>query len=215
MTPGCDSRGRNDVRGRGGPSGGRWAGCGSTTSPTMQSSMAPSQVVLGGRKVAIRRPRVRRDGAARRIQRGAWRSTTRRSSSMPGSVYGRSCSPAWITRTSLWAVARIHPGIRRSVDPTTDRGQSYMALSKPRTTEPGSRDDRPHTGATSLQTCLVFSSPRPATVEIARHPQKKLGAAPERSRSASISGTGWRWGQSRANPSRDGFLPTEPPSEPA
>ena len=85
MTPGCDSRGRNDVRGRGGPSGGRWAGCGSTTSPTMQSSMAPSQVVLGGRKVAIRRPRVRRDGAELRIQRGALRSTTRRSSSMPGS----------------------------------------------------------------------------------------------------------------------------------
>ena len=42
----------------------------------------------------------------------------------------------------------------------------------------------------------------PATVEIARHPQKKLGAAPERSRSASISRTGWRWGQSRVNPSR-------------
>ena len=122
MTPGCDSRGRNDVRGRGGPSGGRWAGCGSTTSPTMQSSMAPSQVVLGGRKVAIRGPRVRRDGAELRIQRGALRSTTRRSSSMPGSVYGRSCSTAWITRASLWAVARIHPGIRRSADPTTDRG---------------------------------------------------------------------------------------------
>ena len=66
MTPGCDSRGRNDVRGRGGPSGGRWAGCGSTTSPTMQSSMAPSQVVLGGRKVAIRRAArpPRRRGAA-------------------------------------------------------------------------------------------------------------------------------------------------------
>ncbi len=30
-----------------------------------------------------------------------------------------------------------------------------------RTTETGSRDDRPHTGATSLQTCLVFSAPRP------------------------------------------------------
>ena len=42
----------------------------------------------------------------------------------------------------------------------------------------------------------------PATVEIARHSQKKLGAAPERSRSASIGRTGWRWGQSRANPSR-------------
>ena len=124
MPPGYDSRGRNDVRGRGGPSGGRWAGCGSPASPTMQSSMAPSQVVLGGRKVAIRRPRVRRDGAERRIQRGAWRSTTRRSSSMPGSVYGRSCSPAWITRTSLWAVARIHPGSRRSVGATTDAESS-------------------------------------------------------------------------------------------
>ena len=71
MTPGCDSRGRNDLRGRGGPSEGRWAGCGSPTSPTMQSSMAPSQVVLGGRKVAIRRPRVRCAGAELRIQRGA------------------------------------------------------------------------------------------------------------------------------------------------
>ncbi len=30
-----------------------------------------------------------------------------------------------------------------------------------RTTETGPRDDRPHTGATSLQTCLVFSAPRP------------------------------------------------------
>ena len=30
-----------------------------------------------------------------------------------------------------------------------------------RTTETGSRDERPHTGATSLQTCLVFSAPRP------------------------------------------------------
>ena len=30
-----------------------------------------------------------------------------------------------------------------------------------RTTETGSRDDRPHTGATSFQTCLVFSAPRP------------------------------------------------------
>ena len=46
--------------------------------PTMQSSMAPSQVVPGGRKVAIRRPRVRRAGAELRIQRGALRSTTRR-----------------------------------------------------------------------------------------------------------------------------------------
>ena len=77
------------------------------------------QVVLGGRKVAIRRPRVRRAGAELRIQRGALRSTTRRSSSMPGSVYGRSCRTVWITRTSLWAVARIHPGIRRSVGSTT------------------------------------------------------------------------------------------------
>ena len=45
MTPGCDSRGRNDVRGRGGPSGGRWAGCGSTTSPTMQSKNSKRDVL--------------------------------------------------------------------------------------------------------------------------------------------------------------------------
>ena len=168
MTPGCDSRGRNDVRGRGGPSGGRWAGCGSTTSPTMQSSVAqPSQVVLGGRKVAIRRPRVRRDGAELRIQPGALRSTTRHSSSMPGSVYGRSCSTAWITRTSLWAVARIHPGIRRSADPTTDRGQSYMALSKPRTTEPGSRDDHADTDRHLAPGATHLPGAAPVTADIA------------------------------------------------
>ena len=48
----------------------------------------------------------------------------------------------------------------------------------------------------------------PATVEIARHSQKKLGAAPKRSRSASIGRTGWRGGQSRANPSRHEFWPS-------
>ena len=127
----------------------------------------PSQVVLGGRKVAIRRPRVRRAGAELRIQRGALRSTTRRSESMPGSVYGRSCSTAWITRNSLWAVARIHPGIRLSVDPTTDRGQSYMALSKPRTTEPGSRDDHADTGRHLALGATHLPGAAPVTAEIA------------------------------------------------
>ena len=71
-----------------------------------------------------------------------------------------------------------------------------------RTTETGPRDDRPHTGATFAPDVSRLLGAAPATVEIARHPQKKLGAAPERSRSPSISRTGWRWGQSRANPSR-------------
>ena len=119
MTPGCDSRGRNDLRGRGGPQRGSVSRVRLYSVTDDAVVDGPSQVVLGGRKVAIRRPRVRRDGAELRIQRGALRSTTRRSSSMPGSVYGRSCSTAGITRTSLWAVARIHPGIRRSVGATT------------------------------------------------------------------------------------------------
>ena len=66
MTPGYDSRGRNDVRGRGGPSGGRWAGCGSPTSPTMQSSDGPQSGGAGwaeGRDPAAARP-PRRRGAA-------------------------------------------------------------------------------------------------------------------------------------------------------
>ena len=86
---------------------------------------------------------------------------------MPGSVYGRSCSTAWITRTSLWAVARIHPGIRRSADPTTDRGQSYMALSKPRTTEPGSRDDHADTGRHLAPSATHLPGAAPVTAEIA------------------------------------------------
>ena len=42
------------------------------------------------------------------------------------------------------------------------RGVSGGSHVRPtRTTETGPRDARPHTGATSLQTCLVFSAPRP------------------------------------------------------
>ena len=55
---------------------------------------------------------------------------------------------------------------------------------------------------TSLQTCLVFSAPRPRPSKSPGIHRKKLWVAPERSRSAIISRTGWRWGQSRANPSR-------------
>ena len=43
-----------------------------------------------------------------------------------------------------------------------ERGVSGGSHVRPtRTTETGPRDARPHTGATSLQTCLVFSAPRP------------------------------------------------------
>ena len=47
-----------------------------------------------------------------------------------------------------------------------------------RTTEPGSRDDRPHTGATSLQTCLVFSAPRPRPSKSPSIHRKNSGLRP-------------------------------------
>ncbi len=87
-------------------------------------SFNPGSAGISRDDPGMRLSRSQRRTGTRRIQRGALRSTTRRSSSMPGSVYGRSCSPAWITRTSLWAVARIHPGSRRSVGATTDAESS-------------------------------------------------------------------------------------------
>ena len=47
-----------------------------------------------------------------------------------------------------------------------------------RTTETGPRDDRPHTGATSLQTCLVFSAPRPRPSKSPGIHRKNLGPPP-------------------------------------
>ena len=47
-----------------------------------------------------------------------------------------------------------------------------------RTTETGPRDDRPHTGATSLQTCLVFSAPRPRPSKSPGIHRKNLGGRP-------------------------------------
>ena len=64
-------------------------------------------------------------------------------------------------------LAGIHPGIRRSADPTTDRGQSYMALSKPRTTEPGSRDDHADTGRHLAPGATHLPGAAPVTAEIA------------------------------------------------
>ena len=47
-----------------------------------------------------------------------------------------------------------------------------------RTTETGPRDDRPHTGATSLQTCLVFSAPRPRPSKSPGIHRKNVGPPP-------------------------------------
>ena len=57
--------------------------------------------------------------------------------------------------------------IRRSADPTTDRGQSYMALSKPRTTEPGSGDDHADTGRHLAPGVTHLPGAAPVTAEIA------------------------------------------------
>ena len=64
-------------------------------------------------------------------------------------------------------LAGIHPGIRRSADPTTDRGQSYMALSRPRTTEPGSRDDHADPGRHLAPGATHLPGAAPVTAEIA------------------------------------------------
>ena len=211
------------------PAGVGGPGCGSTTSPTMQSSMAPSQVVLGGRKVAIRRPRVRRDGAgaadpawrvalddeafvvnargrctvgraARRGSRapacGRWQGSIPVSDALwaqrltPSPAPGRhvafagagpraprvmvsfcdvgsAAAPREVLEAHIPGLAGLHPGIRRSADPTTDRGQSYMALSKPRTTEPGSRDDHADTGHHLAPGATHLPGAAPVTAEIA------------------------------------------------
>ena len=71
-----------------------------------------------------------------------------------------------------------------------------------RTTETGSRDARPLTSRH-----LVLGTSRPpgavlATAELVPIQRENRGEPPERSRSASIGRTGWRWGQAPANPSR-------------
>ena len=180
MTPGCDSRGRNDVRGRGGPSGAR-----------------------GARRRGVRRRcpgRCTVGRAARRGSRapacGRWQGSIPVSDALwaqrltPSPAPGRHVAPAGAgpARRASWSVsvtwarpprrdkflqrhipglAGLHPGIRRAADPTTDRGQSYMALSKPRTTEPGSRDDHADPGRHLAPGATHLPGAAPVTAEIA------------------------------------------------
>ena len=174
----------------------------------VQHGVDHAHQLVGGGKDPSRYPTLCGRNDVRRVQR---RDATLH---LPVQVHARraswSVSLTWarpprrekFLKRHIPGLAGIHPGIRRSADPTTDRGQSYMALSKPRTTEPGSRDDHADTGRHLAPGATHLPGAVPVTAEIARHPQKKLGAAPERSRSASTLWTGWRWGQSRANPSR-------------
>ena len=85
-----------------------------------------------------------------------YNATARTVAGLLGSVFR--ATPSW---------TRIHPGIRLSVDPTTDRGQSYMALSKPRTTEPGSRDDHADTDRHLTPGATHLPGAAPVTAEIA------------------------------------------------
>ena len=59
-----------------------------------------------------------------------------------------------------------------------------------RTTETGPRDDRPHTGATSLQTCLVFSAPRPRPSKSPGIHRKNSGPPPSDSGVRASAGLG-------------------------
>ena len=80
---------------------------------------------------------------------------------------GSAAVPREVLEAHIPGLAGIHPGIRRSADPTTDRGQSYMALSKPRTTEPGSRDDHADPGRHLAPGATHLPGAAPVTAEIA------------------------------------------------
>ena len=56
------------------------------------------------------------------------------------SAVGSAAAMREVLEAAYSGTAGIHPGIRRSADPTTDR-VSRTWLSQTRTTEPGSRDD--------------------------------------------------------------------------
>ncbi len=193
MTPGYDSRGRNDLRGRGGPSGGRWAG-----GAALQRHRARCARRRGIRRRCPGRCTVGR--AARRGSRapacGRWQGSIPVSDALwaqrltPSPAPGRHVAPAGagpraprvmvsfcdvgsaaapreVLEAHIPGLAGIHPGIRRSADPTTDRGQSYMALSKPRTTEPGSRDDHADTDRHLAPGVTHLPGAAPVTAEIA------------------------------------------------
>ena len=74
-----------------------------------------------------------------------------------------------------------------------------------RTTEPGSRDDLRDTGYHLAPDASHFLGSPPESGAVAPKTKRKTGMSSERSRSASTGRTGWRRGQSRANPSRDDF----------
>ena len=75
----------------------------------------------------------------------------------------------------------------------------------PRTTKPGLRDDLRDTARDLASAASRFPGAFPMTAESARNTTRKTAVSPEQTRSASIGATGWRRGQSRANPSRDDF----------
>ena len=115
-------------------------------------------------------------------------------------VLGSAAPTREVLKRDIPGLREIHPGMRRSADPTTDRGRSCMALSNP--------DHRIWLARRSPAPRLERVSPTRLGARDRRNRPKspeKLGIAPGRSRSASTVATGWRWGQSRANPSRHEF----------
>ena len=107
----------------------------------------------------------------------------------------QACQPRAGIGRQDWAVPR--PLIRGS---PCARGCSLEC--PPRTSTMSSRDDRPHSGRRLVLGAVRLS--RHSSREPCDRPNttRKTGVNPERSRSASTLVTGWRRGQSPANPSR-------------
>ena len=139
----------------------------------VQHGVDHAHQLVGGGKDPSRYPTLCGRNDLRRVQR---RDATLH---LPVQVHARraswSVSVTWarppcrekFLKRHIPGLAGIHPGIRRSADPTTDRGQSYMALSKPRTTEPGSRDDHADTSPHLAPGATHLPGAAPVTAEIA------------------------------------------------
>ena len=110
------------------------------------------------------------------------------------------CDPWWGQR--LTRIGRQHWAVPGAPDPRSALRGRVSRERPPRTTKPGSRDDLVHTGRPPRlgrpSFLRRFSRDRRNRLKSTENPT----LAPARSRSASIGATGWRRGQSRANPSR-------------
>ena len=129
----------------------------------------------------------------------------KRSRDLPGSTGNfPGCDPWWGQR--LTRIGRQHwavPPVPRSEVRRAWGGCPESAHPGPQ--KPGLRDDLRDTARDLASAASRFPGAFPMTAESARNTTRKTAVSPEQTRSASIGATGWRRGQSPANPSRHEF----------